>query len=94
MRTNLLVLDAQDLRALMQRDPRVAQRIKDMVSKRVGREVISPKGDIVSEEIEVTSEGDSRAPDAAQHEALSAFTRAFDALLRSGAPLNRGRSKY
>ncbi len=56
VRTNLLVLDAQDLRALMQRDPRVAQRIKDMVSKRVGREVISPKGDIVSEEIEVTSE--------------------------------------
>jgi voltage-gated potassium channel len=51
-RTNLLLLDAQDLHALMQRDPRIAQRIKDVVEKRVGREVISPKGDIVTEEIE------------------------------------------
>ena len=49
-RTNLLVLDAQDLHALMQRDPRVAQRIKDVVEKRVGHQV-TPKGDIVTEEI-------------------------------------------
>jgi hypothetical protein len=34
-----------------------------------------------------------RAPDAAQHEAISAFTRVFDALWRSGAPLIRGRFK-
>ena len=52
MRTNLLVLDAQDLHALMQRDSRVAHRIKEVVKKRVGREVVSPKGDIVTEEIE------------------------------------------
>jgi len=51
-RTNLLVLDAQDLHALMQRDPRVAARIKDVVEKRVGHEVVTPKGDIVTEEIE------------------------------------------
>jgi voltage-gated potassium channel len=51
-RTNLLVLAAQDLHALMQRDPRIATRIKDVVEKRVGREVVSPKGDIVTEEIE------------------------------------------
>jgi voltage-gated potassium channel len=51
-RTNLLVLDAQDLRALMHRDPRIAERIHDVVEKRVGREVVSPKGDIVSEEID------------------------------------------
>jgi len=51
-RTNLLVLSAQDLHALMQRDPRIAARIKDVVEKRVGREVVSPKGDIVTEEIE------------------------------------------
>jgi voltage-gated potassium channel len=50
-RTNLLVLDAQDLHALMQRDPRIAARIKDVVEKRVGREVVSPRGDIVEEEI-------------------------------------------
>jgi hypothetical protein len=36
----------------MQRDPRIATRIKDVVEKRVGREVVSSKGDIVSEEIE------------------------------------------
>ena len=52
MRTNLLVLDAQDLHALMQRDSRIAHRIKEVVKKRVGREVVSPKGDIVTEEIE------------------------------------------
>jgi voltage-gated potassium channel len=51
-RTNLLVLDAQDLHALMERAPRVAQRIKEVVDTRVGREVVSPKGDIVAEEIE------------------------------------------
>ena len=51
-RTNLLVLSAQDLHALMQRDPRIAARIKDVVEKRVGRELVSPKGDIVTEEIE------------------------------------------
>ena len=50
-RTNLLVLDAQDLHALMQRDPRVAQRIKDVVEKRIGHQ-LTPKGDIVTEEIE------------------------------------------
>ena len=50
-RTNLLVLDAQDLHALMQRDPRIAARIKDVVEKRVGHEVVSPRGDIVEEEI-------------------------------------------
>jgi voltage-gated potassium channel len=50
-RTNLLALDAHDLHALMQRDPRIAARIKEVVEKRVGREVVSPKGDIVTEEI-------------------------------------------
>ena len=37
-RTSLLVLAAQDLHALMQRDPRIAEHIKDVVEKRVGRE--------------------------------------------------------
>ncbi len=50
-RTSLLVLDAQDLHTLMQRDSRIAQRIKDVVESRVGREAVSPKGDIVEEEI-------------------------------------------
>jgi voltage-gated potassium channel len=51
-RSNLLVLDAQDLHALMQRDPRIAAHIKDVAEKRVGRDAISPKGDIVAEEVE------------------------------------------
>jgi voltage-gated potassium channel len=50
-RCNLLVLDAGDLHALMSRDPRVAARVKDMVEKRVGGEVLDPKGDIVAEEV-------------------------------------------
>ena len=44
-------LAAQDLHALMERSPRVAQHIKDVVEKRVGRERVSAEGDIVTEEI-------------------------------------------
>jgi len=36
-RTNLLGLDAHDLHALMQRDHRIAERIKEVVEHRVGR---------------------------------------------------------
>jgi voltage-gated potassium channel len=36
-RTNLLGLDAHDLHALMQRDRRIAERIKEVVEDRVGR---------------------------------------------------------
>jgi len=50
-RVNLLVLSAQDLHALMSRDPRIAARVKDVVHSRVGGEPVSPKGDIVAEEI-------------------------------------------
>ncbi|MEJ2624767.1 MAG: cyclic nucleotide-gated ion channel [Pseudolabrys sp.] len=50
-RTNLLVLDAQDLHALMERDPRIAARIKEVVETRVARDTVTPKGDIVKEEI-------------------------------------------
>jgi voltage-gated potassium channel len=38
-RASLLVLSAQDLHALMQRNPRIAKRIKDTVEKRTGRKV-------------------------------------------------------
>ena len=55
-RSNLLLLDAQDLHALMERDPRIASRIKEVAAKRVGRDVVSPKGDIVREEIEAAAE--------------------------------------
>jgi voltage-gated potassium channel len=39
MRTNLLALSAQDLHALMQRDERIAGRIKQVVEKRTGHKV-------------------------------------------------------
>jgi voltage-gated potassium channel len=43
-RTNLLVLAAQDLHALMKRDPRIAQRIKDVVEKRTGEKMKLAEG--------------------------------------------------
>ncbi len=61
-RTNLLVLEAHDLHALMEREPRIAARMREMVKHKLGRELMTPTGDIVSEEIEdgdVPGEGPS-----------------------------------
>jgi voltage-gated potassium channel len=51
-RCNLLVLDADDLHALMDREPRVAERIQAVARSRLGEEIVTPKGDIVTEELE------------------------------------------
>lgn len=51
-RTSLLVLDARDLHALMEREPRIAERIREVVRSRIGRDIVTPRGDIVSEELE------------------------------------------
>jgi voltage-gated potassium channel len=51
-RTSLLALDAHDLHALMDREPRVAERIREVVRHRLGGETVSPQGDVVSEELE------------------------------------------
>jgi len=51
-RARLLVLDARDLRALMERDPRISERVHDMARGRLKHELVTPKGDIVTEEIE------------------------------------------
>jgi voltage-gated potassium channel len=51
-RVNLLILDAQDLHALMDRDPRIAERIHATARSRVGHDVVTPRGDIVTEELE------------------------------------------
>lgn len=56
VRTSLLVLDAQDLHALMQRDTRIAQRIREVARSRLNQELVTPKGDLVTEEIEEPSE--------------------------------------
>jgi voltage-gated potassium channel len=50
-RTSLLVLGAEDLHALMEREPRIAERIQEIVRSRGGHDAITPKGDIVPEEI-------------------------------------------
>jgi voltage-gated potassium channel len=51
-RTSLLVLDAHDLHALMERQPRIAERIREVVRSRIGRDIVTPRGDMVTEEIE------------------------------------------
>ena len=51
-RTSLLALDAHDLHALMEREPRVAERIRDVIRSRLGRDIVTPKGDLVIEELE------------------------------------------
>jgi voltage-gated potassium channel len=52
-RTSLLVLDAGDLRSLMERDHRIAERLHDTARGRLKRELVTPKGDLITEEIEV-----------------------------------------
>jgi voltage-gated potassium channel len=52
VRTSLLVLDAHDLHALMQREPRIAERIREVVRNRIGRDIVTPQGDLVIEELE------------------------------------------
>lgn len=49
--TSLLVLEARDLETLMENNPRIAERIQDVVSKRVGVP-LSQDGDITREEIQ------------------------------------------
>jgi voltage-gated potassium channel len=51
-RTSLLVLDAGDMRALMERDHRIGERLHEMARGRVKHELVTPKGDIITEEIE------------------------------------------
>jgi voltage-gated potassium channel len=50
-RASLLVLDASDLHALMDRDRRIAERVREMARGRLKHELVTPKGDIVTEEI-------------------------------------------
>lgn len=55
-RSNLLVLDARDLHALMDRDPRIAERIQAVARSRVGHAVAMPEGDLLAEELEEPDE--------------------------------------
>jgi len=58
-RANLFVLDAQDLRVLMDREPVVADHIRRVVKTRIGRDIVSTRGDILSEELEEGVEANS-----------------------------------
>lgn len=52
-RCDLLVLEARDLHALMEREPRLAERVNEVMNRRVGREVVEKSGDIIREEVEI-----------------------------------------
>jgi voltage-gated potassium channel len=54
--TSLLVLDAHNLHALMEREPRIAERIRSVMRSRVGGEGLTPKGDLVAEELSAVNE--------------------------------------
>jgi voltage-gated potassium channel len=56
-RTNLLLLDAADFHDLMEQEPRISERVHTVVRDRLGREMISPRGDMVTEEL--TTPGES-----------------------------------
>lgn len=49
--TSLLVLDAKDLHSLMDRQPKIAERMKETIRTRLGRELISDRGDLLTEEL-------------------------------------------
>ena len=51
-RVSLLVLDAHELHALMEREPRIAERVREVARSRLGADVLTPKGDLVTDEIE------------------------------------------
>jgi voltage-gated potassium channel len=52
VRTSLLALDARDLHVLMEREPRIAERIREVVRHRLGHDIVTPHGDVVREELE------------------------------------------
>ena len=51
-RTSLLMLEAHDLHVLMDREPRIAERIREVARTRLGGDVVTRKGDLVMEELE------------------------------------------
>jgi len=51
-RTSLLMLEAHDLHVLMDREPRIAEHIREVARTRLGGDVVTRKGDLVMEELE------------------------------------------
>jgi voltage-gated potassium channel len=54
-RASLLVLDARDLHALMDREQRIAERIREVARSRLDGEVLTSRGDLISEELNDTA---------------------------------------
>jgi voltage-gated potassium channel len=50
-RTSLLVLDARDVHVLMDQEPKIASRIREMAHERVEPETIEPRGDLAIAEL-------------------------------------------
>jgi voltage-gated potassium channel len=50
-RSNLLVLDAHDLHALMDRDAKIAAHIREVAESRLGHEIDAAQGDVIIEEL-------------------------------------------
>jgi voltage-gated potassium channel len=59
-RTQLLVLDADDFHDLMSKQPDLAGRLGKVVHERIGRELITREGDIVTEEVDDEGEPPSK----------------------------------
>jgi voltage-gated potassium channel len=55
-RTSLLVLDARDVHILMDQEPKIAERIRDMARQRVDSESIEPSGDLATGELNAPDE--------------------------------------
>jgi voltage-gated potassium channel len=53
-RTSLLVLDARDVHILMEQEPKIAQRIREMARQRVEPESVEARGDLATEELVVS----------------------------------------
>ena len=51
-RVRLLVLDAHDLQALMERSPQIAAHIRKVARERLGDEMVTKDGDLITEELE------------------------------------------
>ena len=64
--TSLLVLDARDLHALMQRQPTIAKRLRETVKDRIGEDLIAAEGDLVTDEFEDTPSRRCRRPKSAE----------------------------
>jgi voltage-gated potassium channel len=64
-RVRLLVLNAHDLHALMSRSPAIAAHIRKVARDRLGREMVSATGDLITEEILEDTGNDEPAPERA-----------------------------